>query len=66
MAHTFVVGQRVELTEAARDVFPQRRLGSDRGIVLAVSSKFVRVHRDGIKNPEKWSVIYWQPEAQLK
>jgi hypothetical protein len=66
-AHTFRVGQRVEMTAKAREQgLVWRR--HDRGVVVGLGNPehnlSVIVKRDGLKRPTSYHVSFWRKEPR--
>lgn len=63
-------GQRVKATEEARRGSPVRdRRGTMTGKVVGgerLASRYVRIHRDGVKHAETWAADYWIPSKSKR
>lgn len=58
----FYKGQRVKFTDWAIKQFPRRKVRT--GVVFSALRQhrgFIRVTLDGNKNPETYSIKFWQP-----
>lgn len=58
MDNQFIKGDRVEMTDDARKIFPNaKRTGVVKSLLGAHT---VRILRDGVKQPETWSEKFWR------
>lgn len=60
------IGARVELTDEARRTFSTCHSHVGTVVSVDVVGGLIRVHRDGIKRPDRWSATFWRPAPLLE